>query len=196
MGFCLRDKMSYIINSVYKKPAVFFGDEELMLNDLGRTDIQERSPFLEPVEKSMGDFWRIKYKLLAPNAHVPTQSHDSDAGWDLYSIHTLVIPEHYRKTISTGISLEIPKSFVGLIWPRSGMSVKQGIDVLAGVVDSGYRGEIKVCLLNTSPLPVEIEAGDRIAQILFQEVPKFKMVNSAELTETERKDKGFGSSGA
>ena len=144
--------------------------------NLGRTDIEERSPFLEPIERSMGDFWQIKYKLLAPNAHVPTQSHDSDAGWDLYSIHTLVIPEHYRKTISTGISLEIPKSFVGLIWPRSGMSVKQGIDVLAGVVDSGYRGEIKVCLLNTSPLPVEIEAGDRIAQILFQEVPKFKMV--------------------
>jgi len=162
---------------------------------LGRTDIEERSPFLEPIERSMGDFWQIRYKLLAPNAHAPTQSHDSDAGWDLYSIHSLVIPERCRETISTGISLEIPSSFVGLIWPRSGLSVKTGIDVLAGVIDSGYRGEIKVCLLNTSPLPVEIEAGDRIAQILFQEVPKFKMTKSTELTDTERKDKGFGSSG-
>ena len=189
MKFGLRDKMSYVLNSVYKK-------EELMINELGRTDTQERSPFLEPVERSMADFWQIKYKLLAPNAHVPTQSHDSDAGWDLYSTHPVIINSGHRKTISTGVSLEIPPSFVGLIWPRSGLSVKKGIDVLAGVIDSGYRGEIKVCLLNTSSVSVEIESGDRVAQILFQEVPKFKMVSSMELTETERKDKGFGSSGA
>ena len=164
-------------------------------NKLGRTDMEERSPFLEPIEKSMGDFWRIKYKLLAPNAHVLTQSHDSDAGWDLYATHPAVVSSHQRKIINTGISLEIPPSFVGLIWPRSGLSVNHGIDVLAGVVDSGYRGEIMVCLFNTSLKPVRVEPGDRIAQILFQEVPKFKMVKSTELTETERKDKGFGSSG-
>ena len=175
-------------------------------NKLGRTDTQERSPFLEPVERSMGDFWQIKYTLLAPNAHVPTQSHDSDAGWDLYSINPVVIPAHSsRSMVSTGLSLEIPPSFVGLIWPRSGLSVKKGIDVLAGVIDSGYRGEIKICLLNTSSVSVEIQPGDRVAQILFQEVPKFKMVKSTELpeatlknimdTESERKDKGFGSSG-
>ena len=165
-------------------------------NELGRTDTQERSPFLEPVERSMGDFWQIKYTLLAPNAHVPTQSHDSDAGWDLYSINPVIIPAHSsRSMVSTGLSLEIPPSFVGLIWPRSGLSVKKGIDVLAGVFDSGYRGEIKICLLNTSSVSVEIQPGDRVAQILFQEVPKFKMVKSTELTESERKDKGFGSSG-
>lgn len=163
--------------------------------NLGRTDIEERSPFLEPVERSMGDFWQIKYKLLAPNAHVPTQSHDSDAGWDLYSTHPVIIKSGHRSTISTGLSLEIPPSFVGLIWPRSGLSVRKGIDVLAGVIDYGYRGEIKVCLLNTSSISVGIESGDRVAQILFQEVPKFKMVSSMELTESERKDKGFGSSG-
>jgi len=164
-------------------------------NELGRTDVEERSPFLEPVEKSMGDFWRIKYKFLAPNAHAPTQSHDSDAGWDLYSTHPVIISSHQRKKINTGVSLEIPSSFVGLIWPRSGLSVNQGIDVLAGVVDSGYRCEIMVCLLNTSLVPVRIEPGDRVAQILFQEVPKFKMVSSENLTESERKECGFGSSG-
>jgi len=144
----------------------------------------------------MADFWQIKYKLLAPNARVPTQSHDSDAGWDLYSTHSCIIRPNQRNTISTAISLEIPSSFVGLIWPRSGLSVKTGIDVLAGVIDSGYRGEIKVCLLNTSPLPVEIEAGDRIAQILFQEVPKFKLIEVEELNETDRNSGGFGSSGS
>ena len=164
-------------------------------NKLGRTDIEARSPYLEPIERSMGDFWQIKYQLLSSKAHKPTQSHESDAGWDLYSIHPTVVSSHQRKMINTGISVEIPSSFVGLIWPRSGLSVKHGIDVLAGVVDSGYRGEIMVCLFNTSLIPVRIESGDRIAQILFQEVPKFKMVSSENLTESERKERGFGSSG-
>ena len=145
------------------------------------TGIEERSPYLEPIEKSMGGFWQIKYQLLSPDAHMPTQSHDSDAGWDLYATQPVVISSHLRKIINTGISLEIPPSFVGLIWPRSGLSVNHGIDVLAGVVDSGYRGEITVCLFNTSLIPIRIESGDRVAQILFQEVPKFKMVPIQEL---------------
>ena len=76
------------------------------------------------------------------------------------------------------------------------MAVKQGIDVLAGVIDSGYRGEVKVCLLNTGEEFVTIEAGDRIAQILFQEVPKFKLIESTDLNKTDRNSGGFGSSGA
>ena len=75
------------------------------------------------------------------------------------------------------------------------MAVKKGIDVLAGVIDSGYRGEIKVCLLNTGWEPMVIEAGDRVAQILFQEVPKFKLVETKDLNETDRNSGGFGSSG-
>ena len=94
------------------------------------------------------------------------------------------------------MTLAIPNSFVGLIWPRSGMAVKQGVDVLAGVIDSGYRGEVKVCLLNTGNMPVTIDVGDRIAQILFQEVPKFKLVETTDLNETERNSGGFGSSGS
>ena len=144
--------------------------------NLGRTDIEERSPFLEPVERSMGDFWQIKYKFLAPNAHAPTQSHDSDAGWDLYSIQSCTIGGRTRSIIKTGVSLEMPPSFVGLIWPRSKLSLGQGVDVLAGVINSDDRGEIMVCLFNTSHRSVIIESGDRVAQILFQEVPKFKMV--------------------
>ena len=138
---------------------------------------------------------QIPVVLLNDKATMPTKAHKSDAGWDLYAANSTVISEHQRKTIETGIALEIPDGYVGLIWPRSGLSVKQGIDVLAGVVDSGYRGEIKVCLYNTSTLPVEIEAGDRIAQILIQPVSQMEMIAVDTLSDTERGEGGFGSSG-
>ena len=151
---------------------------------------------LECIDKVMSGFWTINLTRTQPNAIQPTQAHSSDAGWDLYSCEPKSILPNERATINTGISLAIPNSFVGLIWPRSGMAVKQGVDVLAGVIDSGYRGEIKVCLLNTGNMPVIIEVGDRIAQILFQEVPKFKLNEVTDLNKTDRNSGGFGSSGA
>jgi len=151
---------------------------------------------LECIDQVMGQFWTISLTRTQPNAVQPTQAHASDAGWDLYSCEPKTILPSERAIINTGISLAIPKSFVGLIWPRSGMAVKQGIDVLAGVIDSGYRGEVKVCLLNTGKMPVTIETGDRIAQILFQEVPKFKLIETQDLNETDRNSGGFGSSGS
>jgi len=151
---------------------------------------------LECIDQVMDSFWKIDAIRKQPNAILPTQAHTSDAGWDLYSCEPKTILPSERATINTGISLAIPNSFVGLIWPRSGMAVKQGIDVLAGVIDSGYRGEVKVCLLNTGEEFVTIEAGDRIAQILFQEVPKFKLIETTDLNETDRNSGGFGSSGS
>jgi len=151
---------------------------------------------LECIDQVMGNFWEIDVVRKQPNGVIPTQAHSSDAGWDLYSCEPKTILPNERETINTGISLAIPNSFVGLIWPRSGLAVKKGIDVLAGVIDSGYRGEIKVCLLNTGEIPVAIEAGDRIAQILFQEVPKFKLIETTDLSETDRNSGGFGSSGS
>ena len=137
----------------------------------------------------------IKVKKIEGQAIVPTRSNRDDAGWDLYSITTRPIAPSQRVTIRTGISLEIPEEYVGLIWPRSGMSVKNGIDVLAGVVDSGYRGEIKVCLLNTSREWMDIKEGDRIAQILFQEVPHFQLQEVEILQNSDRGEGGFGSTG-
>jgi len=142
----------------------------------------------------------VKIKKLSPNATIPTKAHLSDAGWDLYSSEDLCIGPGERALVSTDISMSIPNGFVGLIWPRSGLSVKKGIDVLAGVIDSTYRGEVKVCLLNTGKSwdtdAFLIKAGDRIAQILFQEVPHFNLVEVQELDSTERAENGFGSSGA
>ena len=91
--------------------------------------------------------------------------------------------------------MAIPEGHAGLIWPRSGMAVKQGVDVFAGVVDSGYRGEVMVCLYNSSSSPVEISKGDRIAQMLIQPVPLVRIAEVSNLDDTSRGDGGFGSSG-
>ena len=138
----------------------------------------------------------IKVKLLSESASVPTKAHSSDAGWDLYASNTSqpVYP-HKRRLISTDISIAIPDGYCGLIWPRSGLSVKSGIDVLAGVIDSGYRGEIKVCLLNTSDQVVHVHPGDRIAQLIIQKVEDIEFLEVDNLDDTDLGDGGFGSSG-
>ena len=138
----------------------------------------------------------IKVKLLSKDAKVPTKAHSSDAGWDIYAsdLAQPVYP-HKRRLISTDISIAIPDGYCGLIWPRSGLSVKKGIDVLAGVIDSGYRGEIKVCLLNTSDQIVHIHPGDRIAQLIIQKVEDVKFLEVDNLDDTDRGEGGFGSSG-
>jgi dUTP pyrophosphatase len=137
----------------------------------------------------------ISVQLLDNNAKIPTKANPNDAGFDLYSVLDTVIPPKQRKTVRTGIAIQMPDHLAGLIWPRSGLSVKQGIDVLAGVVDSGYRGEIMVCLYNTSDEVVGINTGDRIAQIIFQEVPRVTMEVHDTLGSSQRGDNGFGSSG-
>ena len=135
----------------------------------------------------------VGYKYLTETAQVPHKAHRSDAGHDLYADEGSWVLARQRKVIKTGISLEMPDNLAGLIWPRSGLSVKQGIDVLAGVVDAGYRGEIMVCLYNTSDDDVEIKRGDRIAQMIFQEVPVVSLLLREELGSSQRGSNGFGS---
>ena len=137
----------------------------------------------------------VAIKRLSENATTPTKAHTCDAGWDLYSSEDTFIFGNKRKVIKTGISLEMPSYFAGLIWPRSGLSVKKGVDVLAGVIDSGYRGEIMVCLYNTSDEDIEIKRGDRIAQIIFQEVPEVGITVTDSLGSSQRGSNGFGSTG-
>tara|TARA_Y100000034_G_C6902741_1_gene417922 strand:- start:2790 stop:3245 length:456 start_codon:yes stop_codon:yes gene_type:complete len=137
----------------------------------------------------------VKVHKLESQARVPTKAHMTDAGWDLYTVEDKHIPSQSRETIATGMSIEIPDGFVGLIWPRSSLAIKHGIDVFAGVIDSGYRGEIKVCLFNSSNDGVDIVTGDRIAQILFQPAPSFFLKETDALTSTDRGEGGFGSSG-
>ena len=92
----------------------------------------------------------LKIKKISPNAIVPSYAHPGDAGMDLYSCEDVTISPSERKLIPTGISVIIPEGCVGLIWDKSGLAVKHGLTTLAGVIDEGYRGEIKVAIFNTS----------------------------------------------
>ncbi|BDH57143.1 dUTP diphosphatase [Tsukamurella sp. PLM1] len=129
---------------------------------------------------------------------LPQRAHPGDAGVDLYSSIDVRLEPGARTLIPTGVALALPYGTVGLIHPRSGLAAKHGITVVntPGTVDAGYRGEIKVCLLNTDrEAAVEIKRGDRIAQLLVQrvELPDFKEVSF--LDETDRGTGGYGSSG-
>jgi len=134
-------------------------------------------------------------KKLHVDAVIPTKANALDAGWDLYSTQEATLPPLQRSLISTDIAMLIPKGFVGLIWDRSGLSSKSGIHRFAGVIDAGYIGEIKVCLYNSSDGDKHINKGDRVAQLLIQEIPKCELVEVNSLLESDRGEKGFGSSG-
>ncbi|MEX0385831.1 dUTP diphosphatase [Spiribacter onubensis] len=134
-------------------------------------------------------------KLLNKDAVLPTRSSPGSAGLDLYSTEGKDIDPGDRVLVPTGVSVSIPADHVGLIWPRSGLAVKQGIDTMAGVIDSDYRGEIKVALINHSKMMVSVEPGDRIAQLVIQPYTPVQLVISSEIGETHRGERGFGSSG-
>lgn len=138
----------------------------------------------------------IKIKKLHELAIIPKRNNESDAGADLYAVQQITIPPLSREIISTGISLEIPEGFYGRIAPRSGLAAKHGIDVLAGVCDSSYRGEIKVVLINTDKeKEFEITYGDKIAQLIIEQHFNFDFIETEELAESNRGNHGFGSSG-
>ena len=137
----------------------------------------------------------IKVQRLSKYGRVPTKINDSDAGWDIYASEDAIIDPCKSQLVSTDMAMAIPEGYVGLIWDRSGMATKRGVHRFAGVIDSGYRGEIKVCLWNSSDDHCIINKGERIAQILFQSVPPFVLKEVENLDKTERGKDGFGSSG-
>ena len=110
----------------------------------------------------------ININLLHEDAIVPSRGSEESAGLDFHTIESVTIPTGHRALLKTGIAMSMPAGYVGLIWPRSKLAAKMGIDVLAGVVDSDYRGEIMISLLNTGLDPVEIKAGDKVAQMIIQ----------------------------
>tara|TARA_R100001198_G_C5196593_1_gene187236 strand:- start:234 stop:710 length:477 start_codon:yes stop_codon:yes gene_type:complete len=156
---------------------------------------------------------KINYSKLYPEAQVPSQANCSDAGYDLFSTEYVTLEPFQRKLVSTGISLEIPQGFYGRIAPRSGLACKKGIDVMAGVIDSGYRGEIKVLLINLnfegynlrpstfeamfgSANRIDIKPGDRIAQLIIEKChTNVKWNEMKTLEDSQRGEGGFGSSG-
>jgi dUTP pyrophosphatase len=139
---------------------------------------------------------QVPIKRLDFEAVIPSQAKASDAGYDLCASHDGEVFPGCRDTFRTGIAVAIPEGFVGYVKPRSGLAVRHGIDVLAGVVDAGYRGEIGVVLYNTDLHSVfSVQAGDRIAQLVIQPVADVTFLEVTELPESERASGGFGSTG-
>ncbi|OGI86106.1 hypothetical protein A3A01_01635 [Candidatus Nomurabacteria bacterium RIFCSPLOWO2_01_FULL_39_17] len=138
---------------------------------------------------------KIKVKKLREDAKLPTHGHPGDAGVDFYAIEKVVFAPGKQARVHTGIAIEIPEEHVGLIWDKSSISFNLGLKVFGGVIDSGYRGEIIMCLLNTSDKEVIIEKGHKVAQMIIQKFEHCEIVEVNEITETVRGAGREGSTG-
>jgi dUTP pyrophosphatase len=137
----------------------------------------------------------LRFKQLDERATLPARGSSFAAGLDICSIEDLVIEPRHRATARTGLAVAIPHGFYGRVAPRSGLAAKQGLDVLAGVIDSDYRGELCCVLYNTSDVAIELPAGSKICQLIVEKIitPTAAWVN--DLDETARGAGGFGSTG-
>jgi len=138
----------------------------------------------------------LKFKLLHEFAEVPRQQKPGDAGYDLSCLDVCGVSPGESQLIATGVAVAIPEGFVGLLRSRSGVALKKGLEVHAGVIDSNYRGEVKVLMHNPTKKIQWFNAGDRIAQLLVIPIWQGKAEVVDELPETTRGQQAFGSSGA
>jgi dUTP pyrophosphatase len=139
----------------------------------------------------------VAVRRLRDDATLPSQAYQGDAGLDLASCEALRLGPGERAVVPTGIAVEIPEGYAGFVQPRSGLAARHGISLVnsPGLIDSGYRGEIKVVLVNTDLRePFAIEPGMRIAQLVVMPIPAVRLVEADELAVSERGARGFGSS--
>ena len=140
----------------------------------------------------------ISFVKLDPEVEAPAYAHEGDAGCDLTSRVDVVLGPGERELIPTGIAVAIPEGYAGFVQPRSGLAVRGGISIVntPGLIDSHYRGEIKVILINLDPSnPFEVRRGDKICQLVFQKVERASFVEVNQLDRTGRGEGGFGSTG-
>lgn len=137
---------------------------------------------------------KLLIKKNCNNANIPKLSSQYAAGYDLFSVEEGIIKPNERKMINTGIIMEIPQGLYGRVAPRSGLALKNGINVMAGVIDCDYRNEVKVILHNTDNKDYVYMIGDRIAQIIFENYNHLEIIEKNEISQTNR-GIGFGSSG-
>jgi dUTP pyrophosphatase len=141
----------------------------------------------------------LRVRRLHPDAQLPTRAHRGDAGLDLRALEPVSLGPGERAVVRTGIGVELPPGHAGWVVPRSGLARRHGIALVnaPGLIDEGYRGEVQILLLNTDrDTPVELAAGDRIAQLVVSAVASLEVVEADELSPTARGAGGFGSSGA
>ena len=140
----------------------------------------------------------LRFRRLSEAARPPARAHDGDAGYDLHAAEPALLGPGERATVGTGIAVAIPPGHAGLVLPRSGLAARHGISVVnaPGLIDAGYRGEVRVALLNTDrERAFEVAPGDRIAQLVVVRIEGPELEEATELDETLRGDRGFGSTG-
>jgi dUTP pyrophosphatase len=140
-------------------------------------------------------FERLLFKRLHPEARLPSRGSTRAAGLDLCAVESVTLAPGARAAVRTGLAVAIPEGFYGRVAPRSGLAVRHGIDVLAGVIDADYRGEILCALVNHGREPFEIEPGARVAQLVVESIATPEPAWAEDLEETERGAGGFGSTG-
>ena len=138
---------------------------------------------------------KIEIKKLSANAIIPSKGSEHAAGYDLYAAEEGEVQENCRLLVKTNISISIPSGHYGRIAPRSGLAYKNGIDVMAGVIDSDYRGDVGVILYNTDVSDFKFKKGDRIAQLIIEKCYTAEWNQVEELDSSGRLDSGFGSTG-
>lgn len=137
----------------------------------------------------------LNFKKLHPDAKIPSYAHVHDAGFDMYATEDVHFEPGAKMRVPTGIALEIPDGYVGLVWDKSSLSFNHGLKTMGGVIDAGYRGEIIIGLYNFSDTPYVIKKGDKMAQMLIQKIEHVSFSEVEELSDTTRGDGGWGSTG-
>ena len=141
---------------------------------------------------------QVSIKRLDPSVELPAYAYQGDAGLDLRANESIRLKPFERAMVSTGLAIAIPDGYAGFVQPRSGLAIKRGLSIVntPGLIDAHYRGELKIIAINLDPeLDLVIERGERIAQLVIQEVPSVELVEVEELDATDRGNGGFGSSG-
>ncbi|MFN7999605.1 MAG: dUTP diphosphatase [Acidobacteriota bacterium] len=148
-----------------------------------------------PQNSETPDHLLIQFKRLHPDAQLPTRGSAAAAGADLHCLAAFTLHPGERQAVATGLAVAIPAGWYGRVAPRSGLAAKHGVDTLAGVIDSDYRGEVRVLLVNLGQEPVRFAAGDRIAQLIIERAAECSYQWAEDLADTERAAGGFGSTG-
>jgi dUTP pyrophosphatase len=137
----------------------------------------------------------LKVKKVHNDAKLPEYAHPHDAGMDLFALSDTEISPGEFIAIGTGVSIEVPEGYAGLIWDKSGIAITNGLKILGGVIDSGYRGEVKVGIINLSKKNYKFEKGHKVAQMIIQEIKRANLIEVINLSKSSRGDQGFGSTG-
>ncbi|MCS6788988.1 MAG: dUTP diphosphatase [Patescibacteria group bacterium] len=138
---------------------------------------------------------KIYIQKIDADAKLPSLAYQGDAGIDLYSAEEVIIQSMENKAVRTGIKIAIPEGYAGFIWDKSGLALNSKIKTMAGVIDSGYRGEVRVVMFNLGKTDYKVEKGVKIAQLVIMPIINYELEEVNELDETHRGEKGFGSSG-